>query len=203
MRMTNRENQERLENMKIESAKAEGTIEVRTIKVIDNMSSICDRDGEHFIVTDENRNQYDSRGTKLRKGSTFHVLVITNPTETFVSNEIVKSVNVKEEGAEEVSNNWVQGTTETEDVPEISSKTETEDVPEASSTTEKADSVVDSMITGINQVVANTMKADRNVNRMAMEVYMYNEVDRRSKAYRGWMTSKLTLPEAYTIAGGG
>ena len=38
--------------------------------------------------------------------------------------------------------------------------------------------------------------------RVKMEVYMYSEVDRRTKPYRQWMAGKLSLSEAYKEAGG-
>ena len=38
--------------------------------------------------------------------------------------------------------------------------------------------------------------------RMKMQLFMYNEVDRRTKAYKDWMRGKLSLSEAYAKAGG-
>ena len=37
-------------------------------------------------------------------------------------------------------------------------------------------------------------------DRMTMQLFMYNEVDRRTKVFRDWMTGKLTLSEAYAKA---
>ena len=36
--------------------------------------------------------------------------------------------------------------------------------------------------------------------RMKMTLFMYNEVDRRTKTYKAWMLGNLTLSEAYTLA---
>ena len=38
--------------------------------------------------------------------------------------------------------------------------------------------------------------------RTEMLLFMYNRVDRRSKAYRDWMRGKITLSEAYVKSGG-
>ena len=38
--------------------------------------------------------------------------------------------------------------------------------------------------------------------RTEMMLFMYNRVDRRSKAYKHWIAGKITLSEAYAKAGG-
>ena len=57
------------------------------------------------------------------------------------------------------------------------------------------------LLTAVSKHVSRSMPKPEP-ERMKMQMFMYNEVDRRTKAYRDWITGKSTLSEAYTKAGG-
>lgn len=57
------------------------------------------------------------------------------------------------------------------------------------------------LLTAVGKHIANnTPKEDPE--RMKMQLFMYNEVDRRTKPYKDWMSGKLSLSEAYRAGGG-
>ena len=59
------------------------------------------------------------------------------------------------------------------------------------------------LLRAIGKHVAESIKNQPEPEtRTEMMLYMYNRVDRRSKAYRDWVRGKLSLSEAYAKAGG-
>ena len=59
------------------------------------------------------------------------------------------------------------------------------------------------VLKAIGKHVAQGIKRQpESTERTEMMIYMYNRVDRRTKAYKDWITGKLTLSEAYAIAKG-
>ena len=57
------------------------------------------------------------------------------------------------------------------------------------------------LLTAVGKHISRSMPKECP-ERMKMELFMYNEVDRRTKPYRDWIAGKLTLSEAYKEAGG-
>ena len=59
------------------------------------------------------------------------------------------------------------------------------------------------LLKAIGKHVAREIKSQPEApERTEQMLFMYNRVDRRSRAYRQWMSGKLTLSEAYAIAKG-
>ena len=59
------------------------------------------------------------------------------------------------------------------------------------------------ILKAIGKHIAQSIKDNpESPERTEMMLFMYNRVDRRSKAYKDWIKGKLTLSEAYAIAKG-
>ena len=57
------------------------------------------------------------------------------------------------------------------------------------------------VLKAIGKHVAQSIKNHpESAERTEMMLHMYNRVDRRTKAYKDWITGKLTLLEAYAMA---
>ena len=57
------------------------------------------------------------------------------------------------------------------------------------------------LLNAIGKHVAQSIKDNpESPERTEMMLFMYNRVDRRTKAYKDWMRGKLTLSEAYAMA---
>ena len=57
------------------------------------------------------------------------------------------------------------------------------------------------VLKAIGKHVAQGIKSQpESAERTEQMLFMYNRVDRRTKAYRQWITGKLTLSEAYELA---
>ena len=57
------------------------------------------------------------------------------------------------------------------------------------------------LLKAIGKHVAREIKRQpESAERTEQMLFMYNRVDRRSRAYRQWMSGKLTLSEAYAKA---
>ena len=59
------------------------------------------------------------------------------------------------------------------------------------------------LLKAIGKNVAQSIKNNpESPECMKMQLFMYNEVDRRTKPYKDWLYGKISLSEAYTKAGG-
>ena len=57
------------------------------------------------------------------------------------------------------------------------------------------------VLKAIGKHVAQSIKNHpESAERTEMMLYLYNRVDRRTKAYKQWMRGKLSLSEAYALA---
>ena len=57
------------------------------------------------------------------------------------------------------------------------------------------------LLKAIGKHVTQSIKSQpESPERTEMMLFMYNRVDRRSKAYKDWIKGKLTLSEAYAKA---
>ena len=59
------------------------------------------------------------------------------------------------------------------------------------------------LMRAIGRHISDSMaRQPESAERTEMLLFMYNRVDRRSKAFRHWIGGKITLSEAYAKAGG-
>ena len=65
----------------------------------------------------------------------------------------------------------------------------------------KGDCIMTELLKAIGKHVAREIKSQPEPpERTEQMLFMYNRVDRRTKAYKDWITGKLSLSEAYAMA---